>query len=66
MTPDEILDAAPTTTRLIKMEANVIAYFGDFFHAWRQGVRREITAGPAMSVHTTPSNTASAHSLTQK
>ena len=66
MTPDEILDAAPTETRLIKMEANVIAYFGDFFHAWKQGLKQEITDGPARSVHTAPSNTSSAHSQKQK
>ena len=64
-TPDEILDAAPAT-RLIKMEANVIAYFGDFFHAWKQGLKREITDGPVTYVHTAPSNTSSAHSPTQK
>jgi hypothetical protein len=66
MTPDEILDAAPTNTRLIKMEANVIAYFGDFFHAWKQGIKREIICGPAKSDHKAPSNTSSAHSQTQK
>ncbi|NDG73559.1 MAG: hypothetical protein EBY32_20100, partial [Proteobacteria bacterium] len=65
-TPDEILDAAPTTTRIIKMEANVIAYFGDFFHAYKEGLKREITAGPATSAHIAPSNTSSAHSPTQK
>jgi hypothetical protein len=62
VTPEQIADNAPKQTRIIAVEANVIAYFGDFFHAWKKGIRQGIIAGPAKSGHTTPSNTASARS----
>jgi len=60
LTPDEILDAAPKGTRAIQVEANVIAYFGDFFHAWKEGVKNQIIYGPAKSDHKAPSSTSSA------
>jgi len=64
MTPDSILDNAPKDVRIISVEANVIAYFGDFFQAWKAGIKRGIISGhlkgPAMSGRTDPSNTASA------
>lgn len=38
--PDQILDQAPTKTREIKIEANVIAYFGDLLMAWKQAATK--------------------------
>jgi hypothetical protein len=58
-TPETILEAADTLPRrVIRIEANIIAYFGDYFNALRQG----LTAAPASSVHRDQSNTASAQS----
>jgi hypothetical protein len=34
--PDQILDLAPTKTREVRIEANVIAYFGDLLMAWKR------------------------------
>lgn len=42
-TPEQILEAAPKDTRVIRVEANVIAYFGDFFQAWKQGISKGLT-----------------------
>jgi hypothetical protein len=61
-TPDDILMNSPKDTRIIRVEANVIAYFGDFFHAWKEGVRRGLSGGPVTSAQTAPTNTASADS----
>ena len=61
VTPDEILETAPKGARVIRVEANVVAYFGDFFHAWKESVKREITCAPKTG-HSTPINTASAQS----
>ena len=64
MKPDSILDNAPKGVRIISVEANVIAYFGDLFHAWKVGMKRGIISGhlkaPVTSGRTDPSNTASA------
>ena len=64
ITPEAILDAAPKKTRVLRLDANVIAYFGDLFHAWKVGMKRGIISGhlkgPATSGRTDPSNTASA------
>jgi len=57
---DQILDYAPTHSRVIPMEANVIAYFGDFLHAWKEGVATGITSAPVTSSRTVPASTASA------
>jgi len=59
-TPDQILDSAPKATRVIRVEANVIAYFGDFFQAWKEGIRKGLSANPEMCAHTAPTSTASA------
>lgn len=56
VSPDAILDYSPTAPRVLKVDANVIAYFGDYFHAFRQG----LIAAPASSAHTVQANTASA------
>jgi hypothetical protein len=58
-TPDNIIEHAPKTPRVIKVEANVIAYFGDMFHALRQSIHKKISEDPVMSVRTNPLNTAS-------
>jgi len=63
LTPDDILEKAPKGPRIIKMEANVIAYFGDLFQAMRQGIKQTLSAPPLTTAHTAPSNTASAHNL---
>ena len=62
MTPDDILERAPKGPRIIKVEANVIAYFGDLFQAMKQGIKHALNAPPSTSGHTDPSNSASAHS----
>ena len=59
--PDQILEAAPKDTRVIRVEGNVIAYFGDFFQAWKEGIRKGLSANPEKCAHTTPTSTASAH-----
>ena len=61
MTPDEILETAPKGVRVIRVDANVVAYFGDFFHAWKESVKREIISAPKIG-HSSPANTASSHS----
>ena len=37
-TPEQILENAPKRTREVKVEANVVAYFGDLFIAWKQAL----------------------------
>jgi hypothetical protein len=61
ITPDEILENAPKMPRVIKVEANVIAYFGDMFHALRQSIHKKISEDPVRSARIVPSNTASSH-----
>lgn len=34
-TPEYILEYNPREKRVVKVEANVVAYFGDLFHALR-------------------------------
>lgn len=36
--PDQILEAAPKKAREVRVEANVIAYFGDLLMAWKRAV----------------------------
>jgi hypothetical protein len=36
--PEQILDAAPKTTKEVRIEANVVAYFGDLLMAWKRAV----------------------------
>jgi hypothetical protein len=61
--PETILECAPTESRVLKVDANVIAYFGDYFHAFQTGLRQAkrstLSAAPASSAHTAPANTAS-------
>ena len=55
MTPEMILEAGQTLPpKVIKIDANIIAYFADYFHALRQG----LSANPANSAHKARSNTA--------
>ena len=72
--PESIVEY--TCNRDIKIDANIIAYFGDYFNALRQGLsvgpatkqefnvgpatKQEFNVGPAMNAHTVQSNTASA------
>ena len=53
--PESILDYVPKAPRVLKVDANVIAYFGDLFHAFQQG----LSASPATSVRKAPAGTAS-------
>lgn len=36
--PEQILEAAPKITKEVRIEANVVAYFGDLFMAWKRAV----------------------------
>ena len=56
-TPEQILELAPKTSRPLKIEANVVGYFGDFFQSWKGAVKREITSD---SARIAPKYTASA------
>lgn len=55
VSPDYILESAPRAARILKVDANVIAYFGDYFHAVQKG----LTVNPAKSVRRARVNTAS-------
>ena len=57
-TPEQILELAPKTSRPLKIEANVVGYFGDFFQAWKRAVKREINSSE--SARRAPRDTASA------
>ena len=37
-TPEQILDGAPKKTKEVRIEANVLAYFGDLLMAWKAAV----------------------------
>jgi hypothetical protein len=62
--PESIVEY--TCNRDIKIDANIIAYFGDYFNALRKGLsvtpetKQEFNVTPAMNAHTVQSNTASA------
>jgi hypothetical protein len=34
--PEKILEQAPKKTREVRVEANVLAYFGDLLMAWKR------------------------------
>jgi hypothetical protein len=36
--PQQILDDAPKKTKEVRVEANVVAYFGDLLLAWKRAV----------------------------
>lgn len=36
--PDQILEQAPKQTKIVRVEANVVAYFGDLLMAWKRSV----------------------------
>ena len=46
ISPDQILDHAPRKARILRVDANAIAYFGDLFHAWKVALRQSV-AGSA-------------------
>ena len=60
VTPEHILENAPRASRVLKIDVNVIAYFGDLFHAIQEGLKQGINEAPATSARTNRSNTASA------
>jgi hypothetical protein len=59
VTPETILETAPKKTRVLRVDANVVAYFGDLLSAMRKG----LSEGLVNSVRTGQSNTASAQNL---
>lgn len=36
--PEQILEDAPKKTREVRVEANVVAYFGDLLMAWKRAI----------------------------
>lgn len=61
VSPDQILDYAPRGSRVVQMDANVVAYFGDLFQAFRSSLQ-DLSA-PASAAAAKP---ASAKPKTQK
>ena len=59
--PDSILEYVPKAARVLKVDANVIAYFGDLFHAFQEGLRQSPNVTPVTSARRAPGDTASAH-----
>jgi len=39
--PDQILESTPET-REVRVEANVVAYFGDLLIAWKKSVEQQL------------------------
>ena len=39
--PDQILESAPAP-REVRVEANVVAYFGDLLMAWKRSVEQQV------------------------
>jgi hypothetical protein len=60
VSPDQILDYAPRGHRIVRVEANVAAYFADMFAALRQTLICAPRSGPLNTGRKAPSNTASA------
>lgn len=60
VSPDQILDYAPRTHRIVRVEANVAAYFADMFAAIRHTLTAAQRSAPLNTVRKAPSNTASA------
>ena len=57
ITPEQISDYAPKVRqRVVRVDANVIAYFGDLFASLRQG----LTGDPAKTVRKARSDTGAA------
>ena len=57
ISPDAILETAPKTNRILKVDANVIAYFGDFLLSVQRGL--QTTSSPEKSSRKGPKDTAS-------
>jgi hypothetical protein len=58
-TPEQITDYAPTHPRPLLVEANVVAYFGDFLLGIRKAVKR-CSSGLGKSGRIAPTSIASA------
>jgi hypothetical protein len=59
ITPAQILEYAPKVkVRVLKIDANVPAYFGDMFYA----IRKSFTSAPQKHDHKVPSGTGAAQS----
>jgi hypothetical protein len=46
ISPEYILEYEPKDKRIIKVEANVVAYFGDLFHALKEGLSKTDRVSP--------------------
>ena len=62
VSPDQILDHAPRKARVLRVDANTIAYFGDMFHSFKVALRDSISVGPGNPARRGPGCTASARS----
>jgi hypothetical protein len=64
ISPDQILDYAPRNkARIVEIDANVAAYFGDLFRDMREGLKGAGAAGKKQKLtaaHKAPSGTAAA------
>lgn len=60
VSPDQILDYAPRTHRIVRVEANVAAYFADMFAAIRSTLTDAPRSAQLSTARKAPSNTASA------
>jgi hypothetical protein len=49
VSPDQILDYAPRGSRIVRVDSNVVAYFGDLFQAFRTAVASRPKGVPAPS-----------------
>ncbi len=47
ISPDQILDHAPRKARILRVDANAIAYFGDLFHSFKVAMRQSVSAKAA-------------------
>ncbi len=62
VSPDQILDYAPRTHRIVRVEANVAAYFADLFAALRKTLSDAPRSVPLNTARKALSNTASSQS----
>lgn len=66
VSPDQIRDYAPAKrARIVQVDANVAAYFGDLFRELRKGVQQAVVEAKASKnplglLRTSPSNTGAA------
>ena len=54
ISPDQILDHAPRKARILRMDANVVAYFGDMLHGLKTSVAAPLGGSRLGSSHKHP------------